>query len=84
MVLLIIVILNFNMSAYSASKLSSKFNIKSNIKQGHQHDNTYFVKCPEETCREDYIGETGIRLSERVVGHSGRDKNSHVLKHCNE
>ena len=22
------------------------------------------------------------RMSERVIDHSGRDKNSHVLKHC--
>ena len=71
-------------SAYSASKLSNKFNIKSKIKQDHQHDLTYYAKCPEETCRENYIGETGRRLSERVIDHSGRDKQSHVLKHCIE
>ena len=69
-------------SAYSASKLSNKFNIKLKIKQDHQHDVTYYVKCPEETCRFDYISETGRRSSESVIDHSGRDKNSHVLKHC--
>ena len=42
------------------------------------------VKCSEETCREDYTGETGRRLSERVIDHNGRDKKSHVLKHCIE
>ena len=68
-------------SAHSASKLSNKFNIKSKIKHYHQHDVIYYVKYPEEICREDYIGETGRRLSERVIDHSGRDKNSHVLKH---
>ena len=68
-------------SAHSASKLSNKFNIKSIIKHYHQHDVIYYVKYPEEICREDYIGETGRRLSERVIDHSGRDKNSHVLKH---
>ena len=51
-------------SAYSASKLNNKFNIKSKIKQDHQHDVTYYVKCSEETCREDYTGKTGRRLSE--------------------
>ena len=71
-------------SAYSVRELSNKFNIKSKIKQDHQHDVTYYVKCPEETCREDYIGETGRRLSEPVISHSGRDKNSHILKHCLE
>ena len=70
-------------SAYSVRELSNKFNIKSKIKQDHQHVICY-VKCPEETCREDYTGETGRRLSERVISHSGRDKNSHILKHCLE
>ena len=70
-------------SAYSASKLSNKFNIKSKLKQD-KHDVTYYFKCPEETCREDCIGETGRRLSELVIDHNGRDKNSHVLKHCIE
>ena len=46
-------------SAYSASKLSNKFNIKLKIKQDHQHDITYYVKCPEETFRENCIGQTG-------------------------
>ena len=71
-------------SAYSVSTLSNKFNIKSKIKQDHQHDVTYYVKYRKESCREDYIGETGRGLSERVIDHSGRDKNSHVIKHCNE
>ena len=61
-----------------------KFNIKSKIKHDYRHDITYYVKCPVETCREDYIGETVRRLSERVIDHSGLDKNYHVLKHCIE
>ena len=71
-------------SAYSASQLSREFNIKSKIKHDHHHCVTYYIKCPVETCREDYIGETGRILSERLIDHSGRDKNSHVLKHCIE
>ena len=68
-------------SAYSASKRSNKFNIRSKIKQHHQHDVTYYVKYLEKICREDYTGETGRRLSECVINHSGSDKNSHVLKY---
>ena len=71
-------------SAYPASNLSNKFNIILKIKQDHQHDVTYYAKCPGEVSREDYIGETRRRLSEGVIDHSGRDKNSHVLKHCIE
>ena len=50
----------------------------------HEHDITYYVKCPEKTCREDYIGETGRRLSECVIDRSSRDKNSDLLKNCIE
>ena len=31
-----------------------------------------------------YIGETSRRLEERVKDHSGRDNNSHLLKHAIE
>ena len=71
-------------SAYPASNLSNKFNIILKIKQDHQHDVTYYAKCPGEVCREDYIGETRRRLFAGMIDHSGRDKNSHVLKHCIE
>ena len=65
-------------SAYSVSQHIQQ------IKQDHQHDVTCYVKCPDESCREDYIGATGRRLSEFVIGHSGRDKNSDLLKRCIE
>ena len=29
----------------------------------------------------DYVGKTARRISERVLDHSSRDKNSHILKH---
>ena len=70
-------------SAYSASRLIF-FKIKLKIKQNHQHDVIYYAKCPEETCKENYIGKTGRRLSARIMDPSGRDRNSHGLKHCIE
>ena len=69
----------FTKSAYSATKLSIKLNIKSKKKHEYHHHVTYYVKCPVETSRENYICETGKRLSEHVID---RDKNPHVLKHC--
>ena len=30
------------------------------------------------------FGETGRRMSERVIDHNGRDKNSHIFKHSVE
>ena len=41
----------------------------------------YHVKCAEESCNDDYVGEMARGISERVLNHSGRDKNSHILKH---
>ena len=40
----------------------------------------YQAKCVEESCNDDYVGETARCISERVLDHSGRDKN-HILKH---
>ena len=33
---------------------------------------------------ENYVGETGHRLSERIVFHNGRVKKSHIFKHSVE
>ena len=41
----------------------------------------YHAKCAEENCNDDYVGETEGRIAERMLDHSGRDKNSHILKH---
>ena len=71
-------------SAYSAVRLKDKFNIKTKTVKGHQHDITYYVECPEENCNENYVGQTGRRLSEKVIDHHGRDKNSHIFKHSVE
>ena len=38
----------------------------------------YYVKCPE--CQEDYIGEIGTRLHERICDHSGKNSKSYMLK----
>ena len=37
-----------------------------------------------ENCVHDYIGETAFRVNERIVVHTGRDANSHLLKHSIE
>ena len=38
------------------------------------------VVCPDLNCNEEYNGETGRRLIERVQEHSGKDVNSHAFK----
>ena len=52
------------------------------IKQSFcKHDLAYYAECPEESCSDDYVGETARCISEKVIDHGGRDKNYHVLKH---
>ena len=41
----------------------------------------YHAKCAEESCNDDYVGETARPISERVLNQSGRDKNFQILKH---
>ena len=67
---------------YTETKLGSNFHIKGKTKFDHKHDLVYYVKCPE--CQEDYIGEIGRRLHERICDHSGKDSKSHMLKHSLE
>ena len=31
-------------------------------------------------CRDNYVGETGCRIVERIKHHSGRDDASHMVK----
>ena len=38
-------------------------------------------KCPEIGCNDHYQGETGRRISKRVLDHAGRDQNLHLFKH---
>ena len=67
---------------YTRTKLGSNFQIKDKTKFDHKYDLVYYVKCPE--CQEDYIGEIGRRLHERICDHSGKDSKSHMLKHSLE
>ena len=71
-------------TAYSWTKLSSKFQLKDQTKKDHQYDVVYYTKCPEEQCTEDYTGETGRCLIQRVEDNSGKDSKSHLFKHAME
>ena len=62
-------------------KLNSCFSIKDKRKFDDQHDLVYYVKCTEPACRDNYLGETGRRIIERIKDHSGSDHASHMVKH---
>ena len=70
--------------AYTGKKLSTCFNVKDQSKFEHRHDVVYYADCPNEKCRENYIGESGRRISERIKDHNGRDLKSHILRHSVE
>ena len=70
--------------AFTGRKVGASFQIKDKTEMKHNHDIVYNNKYPEEQCNENYIGETGRRISERIIDHTGRDSNSYVYKHCIE
>ena len=47
---------------YIGQKLNSVFQLKDKLNEKHQHNLSYYKKCPEEFCTEDYLGETGRKL----------------------
>ena len=50
----------------------------------HNHDIIYQGKCPEIGCNGHYLGQTGRRISERVLDNAGWDQNWHLSKHSTE
>ena len=67
---------------YTVQKLNSGFQNKDKINEKHKHGLIYYTKCPEASSTEEYLGETGRRIIERVADHAGKDKQSHLLKHA--
>ena len=62
--------------AFQGKQLSSCFNIKDKIEFPQKHDVVYRAEIPLKKCNNDYVGETARHISEKVIDHSGRDKNS--------
>ena len=69
---------------FTGTKLGTRFNIKDETSKEHQHDLPYSVVCPDANCNEEYNGEAGRRLIEKVHEYSGEDVSSHVFKHSTE
>ena len=55
---------------YTGHKLNTRFQIKDKTTQIHKHDLVYYVKCPDQSFNQDYLGETGRRIIERIAHHS--------------
>ena len=66
---------------FTGKKLNSCFLFKDKTRFEHQHDLVYYVNCTVPSCRDNYVGETGCRIIERIKDHSSRDHASHMVKH---
>ena len=61
--------------------MNSTFQIKDKTNKKHKHHLIYYAKYPELSCTEDYLGESSHGIIEQTVDHTGKDKQSHLLKH---
>ena len=66
---------------FTASKLSTYFQIKDKIIFEHNYDVVFLGTCPENNSSDNYVGKSARRISERIIDHNGRDQNSHLFKH---
>ena len=66
-------------NVYKSKKLGSYSNINDPTKLEYQHDLTYFIQCPGVNSNETYLGETAIRLQERVLEHARKDRKSNMV-----
>ena len=47
-------------------KLNLCFQIKDKTSFEHQHDLMYYVNCTEQSTRDNYVGETGRKIIDRI------------------
>ena len=69
---------------FKCKKINWCFKIKDTVNFEHKNDLAYHEKCSTNNCKDDYVGETKRRISERIRAYNGRDVNSHLLKHYME
>ena len=70
--------------SYKSMKLSTKFPVKDKTDFQHKRNVVYYGKCPNEGCKDDYVGETKRCIVERIKDHNSKDSSSHLLKHAHE
>ena len=60
------------------------FKLSDQTKFERKHDIIYLGTCLEDNCLENYIGESGRRISKRIINHNVRDQISHIFKYSSE
>ena len=63
---------------FTGKKLNSCFSLKDKTSFEHQHDLAYYVNCTEPSCRDNYVGETGRCIIERIKDHSDTEVALHI------
>ena len=66
--------------AYPGKKVSTCFNVKHQSKFEHHHYVVYYADGPHEKCIENYAGESGSRVSERIKHHNSRDLKYYIFR----
>ena len=66
---------------FKGKKLNSYFSLKDKTRFEHQRDLRHYANCTEPSCSDNYVGESGRRIIERIKDHSSRDHASHMVKH---
>lgn len=61
---------------HKSKKISKRFKFESKQYFYHQSNLLYFGKGPNQTCEEDYIGET-----DPIIDFNKCDKSSDIIKH---
>ena len=65
------------------TKIASCFKIKDKVDDKHTSGFIYEFECNRvQTCKSNYIGETGRRKEVRLQEHGEKDESSAILQHC--
>ena len=67
--------------SFKGKKLNSYFSLKDKTRFEHQRDLRHYANCTEPSCSDNYVGESGRMVIERIKDHSSRDHASHMVKH---
>ena len=71
--------------SYDCRKINSFFKVKDKIPDLYNSGCIYHIKCGEESCNENYVGESKLRLCDRVKKHIRADyfkEFSSIHTHC--
>ena len=63
-------------------KSTTEFPVRNKADLQHKHNVVYYGKCPNEGCKDGYVGETKRRIVEKFKDHNNKDNSYYLLKHA--